>query len=259
MRQANGDVRASGPVNNRDVEEARNYHAATKYSYWSVRLGSHSLDWANKPRLYKVYPRLPVVPLPRDVTPPAAEALDAVGAFPPIGTGTLNLAGLAQLLFFCAGVTKKTVYPGGEAQRFRAASCTGALYEIEIYAVSGDLPGLPAGVYHFCPPDFALHRLREGDLRGELAHATAGESSIAGAPVTLVLTAIFWRNAWKYQARAYRHFYWDSGTILANLLATAASAQLSSRVVTGFLDGRVDHLLGLDTNVRQVCALSRLE
>lgn len=62
-----------------------------------------------------------------------------------------------------------------------------------------------------------------------------------------MLTAIFWRNAWEYQARAYRHFYWNSGTILANLLATAASSQLSSRVVTGFIDTRVDHLLGLDT------------
>lgn len=55
MRQANGEVRVGGSVNNRDVEEVRNYHAATKHSYWSVRLGGHFLDWANKPRLYKVY------------------------------------------------------------------------------------------------------------------------------------------------------------------------------------------------------------
>lgn len=247
MRQANGEGRAGGPVNNRDVEEARNYHAATKHSYWSVRLGGHFLDWANKPRPYKVYQGLPVVPLPCDVTPPAMVALEAAAAFPSIGTSIRNLAELAQVLFFCGGLIKKKVYPGGEAQYFRAASCTGALYEIEIYAVCGDLPGLPAGVYHFCPADFALRRLREGDLRGELARATAGEETIASAPVILVLTAIFWRNAWKYQARAYRHFYWNGGTILANLLATTASAQLTSRVVTGFMDARVDHLLGLDS------------
>lgn len=145
MRQRNGDVRAGGPVNNHDVEEARTYHAATKHSYWSVRLGGHSLDWANKPRPYKVYQGLPVVPLPRDVAPPEAEALEAVGAFPPIETSALDLAGLAQVLFFCAGVTKKTVYPGGETQQFRAASCTGALCEIEIYVVCGNLQGLPPG------------------------------------------------------------------------------------------------------------------
>jgi SagB-type dehydrogenase family enzyme len=247
MSKVNGDVGAGGSVNNRDVEEARNYHAATKHSYWSIRLGGHFLDWANKPHPYKIYQGLPVVPLPREVTPPAVAALETVGAFPSIGTSVLDVAGLTQVLFFCAGLTKKKIYPGGEVQHFRAASCTGALYEIEVYAVCGDLPGLPAGVYHFCPADFTLRRLREGDLRGELIRATAGNQSISGAPVILVLTAIFWRNAWKYQARAYRHFYWDAGTILANLLATVASAQLSSRVVTGFIDTCVDHLLGLDS------------
>ncbi|WP_337287569.1 SagB/ThcOx family dehydrogenase [Candidatus Methylomirabilis sp.] len=247
MRQANGDVRVGGPVNNRDVAEAHNYHAATKHSYWSVRLGGHFLDWANKPHPHKVYQGLPVVPLPCDVTPPTMAALEAVAAFPSMGTSIRNLAELAQVLFFCGGLTKKKVYPGGEAQYFRAASCTGGLYEIEIYAVCGDLPGLSAGVYHFCPADFALRRLRAGDLRGELARATADEESISDAPVILVLTAIFWRNAWKYQARAYRHFYWDAGTILANLLATAAATQLASRIVAGFIDTRVDRLLGLDS------------
>lgn len=234
-------------IGNRNIEEARNYHAATKHSYWSVRLGGHSLDWANKPRPYKVYPGLPAVPLPRDVTPPDAEALEAVSACESNESESVDIHRLAQLFFYCAGLTKKKIYPGGETQYFRAASCTGALYEIEIYAVCGDLPGLAAGVYHFSPVDFALRRLRGGDFREELVRATAGETSIADAPVILVLTAIFWRNAWKYQARAYRHFYWNAGTILANLLATTASAPLASRVVTGFIDARVDGLLGLDT------------
>ena len=34
----------------------------------------------------------------------------------------------------------------------------------------------------------------------------------------------FWRNSWKYRARAYRHSFWDAGTILANLLAAAHCA-----------------------------------
>ncbi len=36
----------------------------------------------------------------------------------------------------------------------RAASATGALYPIELYIVSGKLPDLDAGVYHFDPLDF---------------------------------------------------------------------------------------------------------
>jgi hypothetical protein len=32
-----------------------------------------------------------------------------------------------------------------------------------------------------------------------------------------VLYLSAWRNAWKYQARTYRHCFWDAGTLLANL------------------------------------------
>src|SRR3990172_2496047 len=233
-------------ISNRDIEEARDYHAATKHSYWSVRSGTHFLDWETKPFLFKVYPTLPVIPLPSDLDPPAAEALDAISSFQAVGSSSFDLKGLAQLLFYCAGLTKKKVYPGGDEHYFRAAACTGALYEVEIYVVSSDLPGLAAGVCLFSPADFALRRLREGDFRGELAQAAAGEEAVSSAPVTLILTAIFWRNAWKYAARAYRHFYWNSGTILANLLATTASASIPARVVSGFIDARVARLLGID-------------
>jgi SagB-type dehydrogenase family enzyme len=130
---------------------------------------------------------------------------------------------------------------------FRAASCTGALYEIELYLVCGDLPDLEAGIYHFNPGDFALRRLRAGDWRGVLVKATVEEPAVASAPATIICTGTYWRNAWKYQARTYRHFGWDNGTLLANLLATGAALKLSARVVMGFVDDEVNRLLALDT------------
>ena len=119
-------------IGNRDIEEARDYHGATKHSNWSVRSGGHFLDWETKPSLFKLYPTLPVTPLPRDVAPPDAPALAAVSAFEPVGDGPLDLGRLAQVLFYCAGLTKKKIYPGGEEHYFRAAACTGALYEVDL-------------------------------------------------------------------------------------------------------------------------------
>jgi len=234
------------PVGNERIEEARDYHAATKHSYWSIRSGSHVFDWENRPLLFKLYPDLPAVPLPRDVDRPTMAALDAVSGLEAAWKKPLDLRLLAEVLYFCAGLTKKKIYPGGDEHHFRAAAGTGALYEVEVYAACGDLPGLSAGVYHFSPADFALRRLRDGDHCGELVRVSAGDQAVTRAPVTLVLTAIAWRNAWKYRARAYRHFFWNGGTMLANLLATAVSEALASRVVLGFLDARVDHLLGID-------------
>jgi SagB-type dehydrogenase family enzyme len=80
-----------------------------------------------------------------------------------------------------------------------------------------------------------------------LARATADESAILQAPVTIISTGTYWRNAWKYQARTYRHFFWDNGTMLANLLAMAAAGRLPAGLVMGFLDEEVNQLLGLDT------------
>src|SRR5262249_32292096 len=65
-------------------------------------------------------------------------------------------------------------------------------------------------------------------------------------PATLVLTAIYWRNTWKYQARAYRHLFWDSGTMLANVLAVGGALGLEPMVLTGFVDLEVNRLLGLE-------------
>jgi SagB-type dehydrogenase family enzyme len=227
--------------------DGRAYHEATKHSRASVRSDPHTLDWANKPFAFKVYPTAPVFPLPREVPPPTVLALDAVarGVAHP-GQRAVDLMTLAQLLFFSAGLTKRKVYPGGEAHHFRASPSTGALYQTEVYVVAATVAGLEPGIYHFCPGDFVLRRLRPGDYRAALAAATGEGARVRDAPVTLVLTAIHWRNTWKYRARAYRHFFWDAGTLLATLLATAAAVDVAARVLVGFADSPVNALLGVD-------------
>jgi len=229
---------------NRHPEAARRYHDATMHSPQSIRSGGHGLDWATKPEPFKIYPGLPVVPLPRDFPVPALDALAAIST-EPAGAVPLDLERLAALLFFSAGVTKRTSYPGGGVMYFRAAPSTGALYQTEVYVVAAEVAGLEPGVYHFSPGDFALRHLREGDFRGALAIAAADED-LAARSATIILSAIYWRNTWKYQARGYRHLFWDSGSMLSNLLAAATALDLPARVVTGFVDLEVNGLLALD-------------
>jgi len=234
-------------VTNRDLDAAWTYHNATKHSYASVRTGGHYLDWANQPAPFKVYPALAPIPLPREWPQSGVAALSAIAETASAVRSALpDLTALAALLHHSAGITRRRTFPGGELY-FRAAACTGALYEVELYVVCGELPGLAAGVYHFSPAEFALRRLRAGDFRGVLVHATAGEPAISRAPAIVVSSAIYWRNAWKYQARTYRHFGWDTGTILANLLAIATALGLPARVVAGFADAEVNLLLDLDS------------
>jgi SagB-type dehydrogenase family enzyme len=212
-------------MTNRDLEATWAYHIGTKHSSISVRSGGHYLDWKNQPRPFKIYSTLEPIPLPPEIPPSAGTALDAISAtgVPTDGDRIPDLRILARLLSFSAGITKRRKSPGGELF-FRAAACTGALYHIELYLVCGELADLQAGVYHFAVHDFALRKLRQGDFRREVVEATAGEPVVAAAPAILACTSTYWRNAWKYQARTYRHCFWDNGTILANLLAVAAAS-----------------------------------
>ena len=235
-------------MNNRDIQAAWKYHDGTKHSPWSIRNNPHLLDWASRPQPFKIYPKIEPFPLPRDVPQTGVAALSAISEPVPSSRADSvpDLHDLARILYFSAGITKQRAHPGGEIY-FRAAACTGALYEIELYVVTGDLAGLDAGVYHFNPADVSLRLLRKGDFCRNLAQATAMEHAVAHAPATIICTGTYWRNAWKYQARTYRHFGLDNGTLLANMLAVSAASGLPAEIVLGFVDGEVNRLLDLDT------------
>jgi SagB-type dehydrogenase family enzyme len=211
-----------------------------------VRRSGHRLEWEIKPLPFKIYPGLEPIRLPTELPGLAADTFAALApGEPPAPGAPLDLPRLAALLYFSAGVTRVKTYPGGARVHLRAAPSTGALYQTEVYVVAGAIDGLEPGVYHFGPGDWSLRRLRAGDARGAVAGAAA-DDAVAAQPASLILSGLYWRNAWKYQARAYRHLFWDSGTLLAQLLAAARALDLPARLVTGFVDAQLNGLLGLD-------------
>jgi SagB-type dehydrogenase family enzyme len=168
-----------------------------------------------------------------------------------------TLAEIARLCFFTDGITKR-VRRSERVIEFRAAPCTGALYHVELYLVCGDLPDLPAGVFHYGVHDHSLRRLRTGDYRGVIVEATGNWPIAAHVPLFMVTTSVFWRNAWKYTNRAYRHTYWDTGTMLPNTLAVADAAGLQTSLVLTFADQPVADLLGVDLDHEAVVSLVAL-
>jgi SagB-type dehydrogenase family enzyme len=222
-----------------NASDAAGLHERTKHSWQRLRAESHVLDWGNHPFPFKLYPDLEPLPLPRQLPESSVPATQVLSGHVSAAASVLDLAGLARLLFFAAGVTRIL-----QGVLFRAAPSAGALYPTELYAVCGPLADLPAGVYHFAPAEFALRRLRDGDFRARLA-ASAAVPAIASVPLCLVLTGIPWRTTWKYRERGYRHLFWDAGAIVANLLAVAAAAGWDARVLLGFVDQEVSGLVGL--------------
>ena len=201
------------------VFDLRRYHDATKHSAISVATHRHWLDWSIKPRPFKLYGDLEAIEPPAD---------------------------LARLCRLSNGVLRWRRSGDSEAYGFRAAPCTGALYHIELYLATAPRPDLSPGLYHYGAHDHALRPLRAGDIRAALFAATGDFEALQSAPLVFVLTSTFWRNSWKYQARAYRHAFWDGGAVLANLLALLAADRTPASVVMGFVDDDVNRLLGTD-------------
>ncbi|WP_265109277.1 SagB/ThcOx family dehydrogenase [Halosolutus halophilus] len=238
---------------------AREYHERTKHSPRSVREGSHGLNFDNKPRPYKEYVGVPKRALADRVRPPQQPALSAIAESTPDRDldrdRQPDLETVTALCYYAAGITK-SIDRRDRTLLFRAAATTGALYHVDLYVVCGDLagaatsssnrdePALDAGVYHFDPGTLSLDVLREKDCRGVLANA-ADHDGVANAPLSIVTTSTWWRNAWKYRDRTFRHAFWDSGTTLANLLAVAHALDYRAEVVTGFADRPVADLLGV--------------
>lgn len=228
------------------IEAARFFHEITKHSYTNLRTSPHYLDWDNRPSPYKIYPEAGSLALPRDLALSGKPALAAISASAnPKTETTIDVPAITRILFSADGLTRhKRV--DGEDYHFRAAASAGALYPIEIYVVAGEVQDLEAGLYHFSPADLKLRGLRRGDWREAIARAAAMRPSLRQARAILVMTAIFWRSAWKYRARSYRYCFWDAGTILANLLAAVAAEDIPAEVVTAFVDAETEKLLGVD-------------
>ena len=210
-------------MTNKDITFALDYHEATKHSEISVMTQRHYLDFNNRPIPFKIYTsELPIYSLPSSFPLPRVDAIKLISAIPKRSdtrdsdttdyngrrpSRKLDVGELAEVLFFSAGITRAIKY-NSVTYYMRAASATGALYPIELYVVCKELaPDLKAGIYHFSPADFSLTQIRSGDYRHHLAEASAEPSTTLISPFTIVFTSLAWRNAWKYQARSYRHWF----------------------------------------------------
>jgi SagB-type dehydrogenase family enzyme len=209
--------------------------------------GPHRLDFTrqppdNVPLTFKEFVGLPSVELSVEALSRRTGRATEVLARPQSGDAMFDAGALARVLAFSAGITRVLESPRGK-RYFRAASSAHSYPDL--YVVCGDLDGVPAGVYYFHGLHLRLDRLRTGDFRAVLAHAAADES-ITRRAATVVVVGVPWRAAWRYAERALRHVYWDTGGLLANMVAVAEADGIEARIALGFIDADVKALVGVD-------------
>ena len=210
----------------------REYHEYSKHSVEKLRRTQHYLDWDNMPDPFRHYDGVPVLDLPADPPAPQVPALEALEGR--IGT-TLARDGpafLSQLLFYSASISaSKRVPSTGSTYALRVNPSSGNLHPTEFHFCSRGLVGWPDGLYHYRPSAHIAEQRALGDFVTRLVSPDD--------PIVFVLTSIAWREAWKYQDRAYRYCLHDIGHAWQALALAARAMGCESFAVGQFEDDKV--------------------
>jgi SagB-type dehydrogenase family enzyme len=147
-------------------------------------------------------------------------------------TEGLTLEQISQLLWSAQGIT-------GEQGKFRTAPSAGAVYPIQIYLLNKD------GLFHYLSKGHKLSRITTDYLCQELAKAALGQSTIAQAPVDIVITAVYEDINLRYGSRAKRYTDIEVGHIAQNIHLQSVALGLGSVPIGAFDDLAVKRLLKL--------------
>ncbi|MFP4039984.1 MAG: SagB/ThcOx family dehydrogenase [Desulfosudaceae bacterium] len=150
----------------------------------------------------------------------------------------LTLSQISSLLWSGQGIT--------DERGWRTAPSAGALYPLEIYAITRKKSDLPAGIYHYVPRHHHLKMVKKGDFRPELARAGLGQPAIQEAPLTFVITAVFERTTAKYGNRGRRYVFMETGHAGQNILLAAAANDLGAVPIGAFDDHQVSRIMDLE-------------
>ena len=123
----------------------------------------------------------------------------------------------------------------------------GSLHPIECYVLAWNVKGLSAGLYHYDVGADELRRLRRGDFRAAAVRAASGQRWVGRAGFLCVMTAVFSRSLWKYQAEnAYRILWLDAGHLAQTFCLLATARGLGPFTTAAIQDSFLEELIGLD-------------
>jgi nitroreductase len=212
------------------ADAVRAYHSRSKHGFGRYAAGPGYLDWEDQPDPFRRFQEAPLISLPL--------AEDGAGAswadiFAPgrVAPAALNLRSLGALLEWSFGLSAWKEY-GGDRWALRCNPSSGNLHPTEAYVVAAGAAELEDGVYHYASRAHALER--------RCALETPGAGLLIG------LSAIHWREAWKYGERAFRYCQHDAGHALGALRYAAAALGWRVRSLDAWGDGDIAALLGLD-------------
>jgi SagB-type dehydrogenase family enzyme len=216
------------------ISIAQHYHDRTKYDPHTLAQNSRALDFATQPpncKEYKIGTQLDLKPY---LNQPAED----------IPTQK-TLQRLSYLLYHSYGITGMIPYPG-QPFYMRAAPSAGGLYPAELYVIARDQKYLSPGLYNYQVQTHSLCHFWSDHVWSALEEASLWHPALRATQLAIVITAVFYRSVWRYEDRAYRRIFLDSGHLLGNLELVADLLDYRAHQIGGFWDESLNQMLYLD-------------
>ena len=218
------------------------YHHSSKHDFGHYAPGPQGLDWANQPDPFRRYDGTPLFALqhPEPTQSPSYGEVTREGGLP---AAPFDHATISRLLYHSLALSAWK-QAGGTRWALRVNPSSGNLHPTEAYLLLPTMSGLAAqpAVYHYAPKQHALEQRCSLDAETwEALQTRLGD----GNGVLLVLSSIYWREAWKYGQRAYRYCQHDIGHAIAASSIAAAGLGWRLRLLDGWSHAQLAELAGL--------------
>jgi nitroreductase len=227
------------------IRAIMDWHSLSCHAPGRFAPGPGHMDWASQPAPFRAYRGAASVALPLldHHAPESVPDLDRdlAGADPDPGLDPLQRLG--RLLQDALGLSAWKQF-GGSRWALRMNPSSGNLHAEECHLMGGPWPGISdrPWVAHYDPLHHALEV--RCDLPPECWQPLA-EHLPAGS-LLCCLTAIPWREAWKYGERAFRYIHHDTGHALACLDLAAAPLGWRVQLLDGPGPSALRPLFGLE-------------
>ena len=213
----------------------QDYHQRTKHHPDRYARSAGYMDWQNQPNPFRFYADAERLELPLWEVPQAV-SYGALFDSPVVESRPVELSSVAALLELGLGLSAWKRY-GTSEWSLRMNPSSGNLHPTEAYLLLPETADLPACIAHYSP---LLHCL---EIRYRFDSETAGFIKESGG-FGLILSSIFWREAWKYGERAFRYTQHDIGHALGALRFSATLQGWKLGIVPEINSELLDRLLG---------------
>jgi len=103
--------------------------------------------------------------------------------------------------------------------------------------------------YQYRPDGHELVKVKDGDVRAELAEAALDQDSVQNGAIDIVIAAVYERTKVKYGERGIRYVHMEAGHAAQNVYLQATALDLGTVTIGAFYDDSVRDIVGMPGDV----------